>query len=64
MVALENMLLATNEGLETVFHIPMSDKAEQIKKIVHAPEGYQCICLLTNGLSCRKCFCPNRKLSM
>ena len=45
--ALENMLLAaTNEGLGAVFHIPVSNEAEQIKKIVHAPEGYEFICLL------------------
>ena len=31
--ALENMLLAaTAEGLGTVFHIPVSDEAEKIKK--------------------------------
>ena len=42
--ALENMLLAaTNEGLGTVFHIPVSDEAEKIKEIVGAPEGLSLI---------------------
>lgn len=46
--ALENMLLAaTDEGLGTVFHIPVADEAEQIKKIVNAPEGYEFICLFS-----------------
>ena len=42
--ALENMLLAaTAEGLETVFHIPVSDEADKIKKIVNAPSEYEFI---------------------
>lgn len=54
---LENMLLAaTCEGLGTVFHIPVSDEAEQIKQIVHAPEGYEFLCLLNDRLPCRKRF--------
>lgn len=48
--ALENMLLAaTNEELGAVFHIPVADEAEKIKRIIGAPEGYEFICLLTVG---------------
>ena len=37
--AVENMLLAAaDEGLGTAFHIPVSDEAEMIKKIVGAPK--------------------------
>ncbi len=40
--AVENMLLAAAaEGLGTAFHIPVSDEAEMIKKIVGAPEDYE-----------------------
>ena len=60
--ALENMLLAaTSEGLGTVFHIPVSDEADQIKKIVHAPEGYEFICLLTMGYPAENAFLPRQK---
>lgn len=60
--ALENMLLAaTNEGLGAVFHIPVSNEAEQIKKIVHAPEGYEFICLLTMGYPAENAFLPKQK---
>lgn len=60
--ALENMVLAaTCEGLGTVFHIPVSDEAEQIKKIVHAPEGYEFICLLTMGYPAENAFLPKQK---
>lgn len=60
--ALENMLLAaTNEGLGAVFHIPVSDEAEEIKKIIHAPEGYEFICLLTIGYPAENAFLPKQK---
>ena len=60
--ALENMLLAaTDEGLGTVFHIPVADEAEQIKKIVNAPEGYEFICLLTMGYPAEGAFLPKQK---
>ena len=60
--ALENMLLAaTNEGLGTVFHIPVGDEAEQIKRIVHAPEGYEFLCLLTMGYPAENAFLPKQK---
>lgn len=60
--ALENMLLsATEEGLGTVFHIPVADEAEQIKKIVNAPEGYEFICLLTMGYPLEGAFLPRQK---
>lgn len=60
--ALENMLLAaTEEGLGTVFHIPVSDEAEKIKKIVGAPEGYEFICLLTMGYPKDNAFLPKQK---
>ena len=60
--ALENMLLAaTNEGLGTVFHIPVSDEAEKIKEIVGAPEGYECTCLLTMGYPAENAFLPKQK---
>lgn len=46
--AVENMLLAaTNEGLGTVFHIPVADEVEKIKEIVGAPDEYEFTCLLT-----------------
>lgn len=60
--ALENMLLAaTDEGLGTVFHIPVADEAEQIKKLVNAPEGYEFICLLTMGYPAEGAFLPCQK---
>lgn len=60
--ALENMLLAaTNEGLGAVFHIPVADEAEKIKRIVSAPEGYEFICLLTIGYPCADAFLPRQK---
>ena len=60
--ALENMLLAaTNEGLGTVFHIPVSDEAEKIKEIVAAPEGYEFTCLLTMGYPAENAFLPKQK---
>lgn len=60
--ALENMLLAaTNEGLGTVFHIPVSDEAEKIKEIVGAPEGYEFTCLLTMGYPAENAFLPKQK---
>ena len=58
----KNMLLAaTDEGLGTVFHIPVADEAEQIKKIVNAPEGYEFICLLTMGYPAEGAFLPKQK---
>ena len=61
--ALENMLLAaTYEGLGTVFHIPVADEAEQIKKIAHAPEGYEFLCLLTMGYPAENAFLPRQKV--
>lgn len=60
--ALENMLLAaTAEGLGAVFHIPVSDEAEKIKKIVHAPEDYEFTCLLTIGYPTENAFLPRQK---
>lgn len=60
--ALENMLLAaTDEGLGAVFHIPVSDETEQIKQIVHAPEGYEFLCLLTIGYPAENAFLPKQK---
>ncbi len=61
--ALENMVLAaTCEGLGTVFHIPVSDEAEQIKKIVNAPQGYEFLCLLTMGYPAENAFLPRQKV--
>lgn len=61
--ALENMLLAaTAEGLGTVFHIPVSDEAEKIKKTVNAPEGYEFTCLLTMGYPAENAFLPKQKV--
>ena len=60
--ALENMLLAaTAEGLGAVFHIPVADEAEKIKKLVNAPEGYEFICLLTIGYPAKDAFLPKQK---
>ena len=60
--ALENILLAaTAEGLGTVFHIPVGDEAEKIKKIVNAPEGYEFTCLLTMGYPAENAFLPRQK---
>ena len=61
--ALENMLLAaTDEGLGAVFHIPVSDEADKIKTILHAPEDYEMTCLLTIGYPAedRKSACRER----
>lgn len=60
--AVENMLLAaTYEGLGAAFHIPVSDEAEKIKKIVSAPEGYEFLCLLTIGYPAGNAFLPKQK---
>ena len=60
--ALENMLLAaTDEGLGAVFHIPVSDEADKIKTILHAPEGYEMTCLLTIGYPAEDAFLPRQK---
>lgn len=60
--ALENMLLAaTAEGLGIVFHIPVSDEADKIKKIVNAPSEYEFICLLTMGYPAENAFLPKQK---
>lgn len=60
--ALENMLLAaTDEGLGAVFHIPVSDEADKIKTILHAPEGYEMTCLLTIGYPAEDAFLPKQK---
>ncbi len=60
--ALENMLLAaTDEGLAAVFHIPVSDEADKIKTILHAPEGYEMTCLLTIGYPAEDAFLPKQK---
>lgn len=60
--ALENMLLAaTAEGLGAAFHIPVSDEAEKIKRIVGAPDGYEFICLLTIGYPAENAFLPEQK---
>ncbi len=60
--ALENMLLAaTAEGLGTTFHIPVGDEVDKIKKIVHAPEGYEFICLLSVGYKAEDTFLPKQK---
>lgn len=55
------LLAATNEGLGTVFHIPVSDEAEKIKEIVGAPEGYEFTCLLTMGYPAENAFLPKQK---
>lgn len=60
--AVENMLLAaTDKGLGTVFHIPVADEVEQIKKIVNAPDGYEFTCLLTMGYPAQDAFLPKQK---
>lgn len=61
--AIENMLLAaTDEGLGTVFHIPVADEADKIKEIVGAPEGYELACLLTIGYPKPDAFLPKQKV--
>ena len=55
------LLAATDEGLGTVFHIPVADEVEQIKKIVNAPEGYELSCLLTMGYPAEGAFLPKQK---
>ena len=60
--AVENMLLAAaNEGLGAVFHIPVGDEADCIKKEVNAPEGYEFACLLTIGYPAENAFLPRQK---
>ena len=60
--ALENMLLAaTNEGLGAVFHIPVGDEVDKIKRMVNAPEGYEFTCLLTIGYPAGNAFLPRQK---
>ena len=55
------LLAATNEGLGTVFHIPVSEEAEKIKEIVGAPEGYEFTCLLTMGYPAENALLPKQK---
>jgi nitroreductase len=60
--ALENILLAaTDEGLGTAFHIPVSDEADRIKEIVGAPDGYEFTCLLSMGYTAENAFLPKQK---
>lgn len=60
--AVENMLLAaTDKGLGIVFHIPVADEVEQIKKIVNAPNSYEFTCLLTMGYPAQDAFPPKQK---
>lgn len=60
--AIENMLLAaTDNGLGAVFHIPVADESEKIKKIVNAPEEYEFVCLLTVGYPAENAFLPKQK---
>ncbi len=60
--AVENMLLAaTNEGLGTVFHIPVADEVEKIKEIIGAPDDYEFTCLLTMGYPAENAFLPKQK---
>lgn len=60
--SVENMLLeATNQGLGCVFHIPVSDEADKIKKIVGAPDGYEFTCLFTMGYPAEDAFLPRQK---
>ena len=48
--AVENILLAaTAEGLACAFRIPIADEAEHVKRLVHAPEGYEFTCFLAIG---------------
>ena len=62
LCAVENMLLAaTNEGLGTVFHIPVADEVEKIKEIVGAPDEYEFTCLLTMGYPVENAFLPKQK---
>ena len=61
--AVENMLLAAAaEGLGAVFHIPVGDEAGKIKEIVHSPEGYELVCLLTVGSPAEGAFQPRQKV--
>ncbi len=61
--AIENMLLAaTDEGLGTVFHIPVGDEPEKIKRIVGAPDDYEFACLLTMGYPIDNAFLPKQKV--
>ena len=55
------LLAAAAEGLGTAFHIPVSDEAEMIKKIVGAPEDYEFTCLLTIGYPAENAFLPKQK---
>ncbi len=55
------LLAAANEGLGAAFHIPVSDEAEKIKKIVGAPSDYEFICLLTVGWPADNAFLPRQK---
>ena len=60
--AIENMLLAaTDEGLGTVFHIPVGDEPGKIKEIVGAPDDYEFACLLTMGYPAENAFLPKQK---
>ena len=55
------LIAATAEGLGAAFHIPVSDEADQIKQIVHAPEGYEFTCLLAIGYPDENAFLPKQK---
>jgi nitroreductase len=55
------LLAATAEGLGCVFHIPVADEANEIKRIVGAPKDYEFICLLTIGYPTENAFLPKQK---
>ena len=60
--AMENMLLAAaDEGLGAVFHIPVADEADKIKRLLNAPDGYEFTCLLTIGYPAPDAFLPRQK---
>ena len=44
-----------------MFHIPVADEVEKIKKIVGAPEDYEFTCLLTMGYPAENAFLPKQK---
>ena len=55
------LLAAPAEGLGAACHIPVREEADQIKQIVHAPEGYEFTCLLAIGYPDENAFLPNIK---
>lgn len=61
--AVENILLAaTAEGLACAFRIPIGNEPEHVKRLVHAPDGYEFTCFLAIGYSAENAHICKQKI--